>query len=130
MTLSIHSPDELIAALPHLLGFRPEESLVFVPLSSDLPVARVDPPTTPEDRELVWQGVREGFTRYASPAPASPWSARPRTGADVVSQEFAAFASRTGSAYGVATVQRTPGAAPMPRSRVTSVVPRSSARAT
>ena len=32
MTLSIHSPDELVAALPHLLGFTPEESIVFVPL--------------------------------------------------------------------------------------------------
>ena len=35
-----------------------------------------------------------------------------------------------GSAYGVATVQRRSGAPPMPRSRVTSVVSRSSARAT
>ncbi|WP_420914161.1 DUF4192 family protein [Arsenicicoccus piscis] len=42
MTLSIHSPDELVAALPHLLGFTPEESIVFVPLRPDLPLARID----------------------------------------------------------------------------------------
>ncbi len=42
MGLSIRSPDELIAALPHLLGFTPEESIVFVPLRPVLPLARVD----------------------------------------------------------------------------------------
>jgi len=42
MTLSIHSPDELIAAVPHLLGFNPEESIVFVPLRPDLPLAACD----------------------------------------------------------------------------------------
>jgi hypothetical protein len=31
MRLSIHSPDELVAAIPHLLGFQPEESIVFLP---------------------------------------------------------------------------------------------------
>ena len=46
MPLSIHSPDELIAVIPHLLGFKPEESIVFLPMRSDLPVARVDLPTT------------------------------------------------------------------------------------
>jgi hypothetical protein len=28
MTLSVQNPDELIAAIPHLLGFRPQESIV------------------------------------------------------------------------------------------------------
>ncbi|OLT14746.1 hypothetical protein BJF80_12290 [Serinicoccus sp. CUA-874] len=45
MALSVHSPDELIAVIPHLLGFKPEESIVFLPMRSDLPVARVDLPT-------------------------------------------------------------------------------------
>ncbi|GAA4730121.1 hypothetical protein GCM10023350_11710 [Nocardioides endophyticus] len=67
MTLSIHSPDELIAVIPHLLGFKPHESIVFVPMRSDLPVARVDLPTTPRDRELVWRSIRDGLTRYAKP---------------------------------------------------------------
>lgn len=47
MTLSIHSPDELIAVIPHMLGFKPGESIVFVPMRSDLPVARMDIPTSP-----------------------------------------------------------------------------------
>lgn len=67
MTLSVQNPDELVAAIPHLLGFRPEESIVFVPMRSDLPVARVDLPTTPRDRELVWRSIRDGLTRYAKP---------------------------------------------------------------
>ena len=38
MTLSISSPDELVAVIPHLLGFKPDESIVFLPMHSDLPV--------------------------------------------------------------------------------------------
>lgn len=67
MTLSVRNPDELIAAIPHLLGFKPQESIVFLPMGSDLPVARVDLPTTPRDRELVWRSIHEGFGRYAQP---------------------------------------------------------------
>ena len=67
MTLSVRNPDELVAAIPHLLGFRPQESIVFVPMRSDLPVARVDLPTKPRDRELVWPSIRDGLTRYAKP---------------------------------------------------------------
>ncbi len=32
ITFSIHSPDELIAVISHMLGFTPEESIVFVPM--------------------------------------------------------------------------------------------------
>lgn len=70
MRLSISSPDELAAVIPHLLGFKPEESIVFLPMGSDLPVARVDLPTTPRDRELVWRSIRDGLTRYAKPGAA------------------------------------------------------------
>lgn len=70
MTLSIHSPDELIAAIPHMLGFKPEESLAFVPMGSNLPTARVDIPTTPRDKALVWQSIRDGLSRYAQPGAA------------------------------------------------------------
>lgn len=67
MTLSVHNPDELIAAIPHLLGFKPEESIVFLPMRSDLPVARVDLPATARDRDLVWNSIRDAFNRYAQP---------------------------------------------------------------
>jgi hypothetical protein len=67
MKLSVHSPDELIAAIPHLLGFKPEESIVFLPMGSDLPVARVDLPTTARDRNDEWDSIRDVFSRYAQP---------------------------------------------------------------
>ena len=67
MTLAVQNPDELIAVIPHLLGFKPEESLVFLPMRSDLPVARVDLPTTARDRDFVWNSIRDAFSRYAQP---------------------------------------------------------------
>jgi len=67
MTLSVRSPDELIAVIPHLLGFKPEESLVFLPMSSELPTARVDLPTTPGDREVVWSSIRDAYSCRAQP---------------------------------------------------------------
>lgn len=68
MRLSVGNPDELLAAIPHLLGFTPEESIVFLPLQSGLPVARVDIPRTARDRETVWGSIRDVFNRYAVPA--------------------------------------------------------------
>lgn len=82
MTLSVRSPDELIAVIPHLLGFKPEESLVFLPMSSELPTARVDLPTTPPDREVVWDSIRDAYSRhrFGSDAPTSPlWPAKTGT---------------------------------------------------
>jgi hypothetical protein len=67
MMLSVRTPDELIAAIPHLLGFQPKESIVFLPIRSDLPVARVDLPTTARDRDVVWNSIRDTFSRYAQP---------------------------------------------------------------
>lgn len=67
-TLSIRSPDELIALIPHLLGFKPEESLVFLPMGSELPAARVDLPTTLHDREVVWNSLRDAYGRHAQPS--------------------------------------------------------------
>jgi hypothetical protein len=91
MTLSVHSPDELVAALPHLLRFKPQESIVFVPMRSDLPVARVDMPTTPRDQELVWRSIRDGLTRYAQPGAAVGivCFTADRQQADLVGREFA-----------------------------------------
>lgn len=91
MTLSIHSPDELIAVIPHMLGFQPEESIVFVPMGSELPVARVDIPTTPRDQELVWRSIRDGLSRYAEPGAAVGivcFTAE-RSTADLMGHEFA-----------------------------------------
>ena len=42
MDLIVQSPDELLAAVPHVLGFKPEESIVLVPFRPGLPITRVD----------------------------------------------------------------------------------------
>ncbi|MCA9241436.1 MAG: DUF4192 family protein, partial [Planctomycetales bacterium] len=67
MTLSISSPDELVAAIPHMLGFKPQDSVVFLPMGSELPVARVDLPTTARDRDVVWHSISDAYGRYAKP---------------------------------------------------------------
>lgn len=47
--LVVATPDELLAALPHVLGFVPEESIVMVPIGSALPAARADMPMTVDE---------------------------------------------------------------------------------
>lgn len=92
MKLSIHSPDELVAAIPHLLGFQPKESIVFLLVRSDLPVARVDILTTARDREGVWQSISDAFRRYAQPDSnvAIVGLSADREQAHVVGKDFAA----------------------------------------
>ena len=91
MSISVHSPDELIAAIPHLLGFKPQESIVLIPIRSDLPTARIDLPTTPRAQELAWRTIREGMSRYARPGAAVGivCFTTDRQQADVVGREFA-----------------------------------------
>ena len=67
MDLVVQSPDELLAAVPHVLGFKPEESIVLVPIGRGLPITRVDLPKTPRDRENVWNNVSGPYSRYARP---------------------------------------------------------------
>jgi hypothetical protein len=47
--LVVRTPEELLAAVPHMLGFNPQESIVVVPVTRGLPVARVDLPRNEED---------------------------------------------------------------------------------
>lgn len=92
MTISVRTPDELIAVIPHLLGFRPEESIVCLPMRCDLPVARVDLPTTGRDRDEVWNSIRDAYSRYAQPGSsvAIVCLTADRQLADQVAQDFAA----------------------------------------
>ena len=53
-TLVISSHEDAIAAVPHVLGFQPKESLVLVPFNQVLPWVRVDIPTTAADRVQLW----------------------------------------------------------------------------
>lgn len=91
MSLSIHSPDELIAAIPHMIGFKPHESIVLVPIRSDLPTARIDLPTTPRAEELAWRSIRDGMSRYArhGAAVGIVCFTTERQRADLVGREFA-----------------------------------------
>lgn len=92
MTLAVRNPDELVAAIPHLLGFQPEESIVFVPMRSELPVARVDIPTTPRDREMVWRSIGDAYGRHARPGSsvAIVCLCADRQSAEMIGQDFAA----------------------------------------
>jgi len=63
MELRVSTPDELIAAVPHLMGFRVENSLVVVPLSQRLPLARVDLPATAEERTEMVKSLMGAYGR-------------------------------------------------------------------
>ncbi|MFC7362226.1 DUF4192 domain-containing protein [Nocardioides astragali] len=67
MNLVVQSPDELLAAVPHVLGFKPEESIVLAPFRPGLPVTRVDLPRTAADREEVWDALSGPYGRHAWP---------------------------------------------------------------
>jgi hypothetical protein len=68
MDLVVQSPDELLAAVPHVLGFKPVESIVLVPFRPGLPITRVDLPRTSADREEVWKALSGPYGRHARPA--------------------------------------------------------------
>lgn len=70
MKLSVRSPDELVAVVPHLLGFVPQESLTIVPLSRELPVARIDLPSSAREREHAWEAISDVYSRHAQPGSA------------------------------------------------------------
>lgn len=62
MHVTIQSSDEAIAAIPHLLGFEPRESLVVVPVGGGrAPVARLDLPGTTEDAREVVEVLSETY---------------------------------------------------------------------
>jgi hypothetical protein len=63
----LRTPDELLAAMPHMLGFRPQESIVLVPVSKGLPIARVDLPRTGRDRDEVLRHLSGPYGRNARP---------------------------------------------------------------
>jgi len=67
MNLVVQSPDELLAAVPHILGFKPEESIVLVPFGPGLPITRVDLPTNAVAREGVWGAISGPYGRHARP---------------------------------------------------------------
>ena len=63
----VRTPDELLAAMPHMLGFNPNDDLVLVPVSRGLPMARVDLPRTGRDRDQVMRSLSGPYGRNARP---------------------------------------------------------------
>lgn len=63
MQVTIQGNDEAIAAIPHLLGFEPRESLVIVPVRGErAPVARMDLPGSPEDARAVVDTLSDTYS--------------------------------------------------------------------
>lgn len=65
-TLVISSHEDAIAAVPHVLGFHPQESLVLLPFNQALPWVRVDIPATADDCAALWEGsLRDALATHA-----------------------------------------------------------------
>lgn len=67
VAVNVKGVDELTAVIPHLLGFQPTESMVVVPLSPGPPVARIDLPTSVQDRQDASQVLLDAYLRHAQP---------------------------------------------------------------
>lgn len=65
MKITANGPDDLIAALPHVLGFHPQESMVLVPITAGLPVARIDLPRDEVDCFVAVGQLTAPFLRLA-----------------------------------------------------------------
>lgn len=66
-TKTIRSADELIAVVPHILGFHPEESLAVLPLSTNMPFSRIDLPTTPAEASANARSLTNAYRSHSSP---------------------------------------------------------------
>ena len=67
MNITIHTPRQLVAAIPHLIGFHPESSLVIVVLdgSEVCTITRFDWPASPVDLPI---NIRTGLSGASEPA--------------------------------------------------------------
>src|SRR4051812_16340401 len=94
-TITIRTHQDAIAAVPHLLGFHPTESLVLMPFSPELPVVRVDIPATVADRDSLWdESLRDALGAHAVRAGGRARMAgicftQDRSNAEATSRDFA-----------------------------------------
>jgi hypothetical protein len=63
MELTVSNPDEVIAAVSHVIGFQVESSVVVLPLSPGLPASRVDLPLNQAERDLVVERMMLAYGR-------------------------------------------------------------------
>lgn len=68
MTISLRSHDEFLAAIPHMFGFKPEESIVIYPLNPGLPRIRASASTFRHQR----RHAKTPGTPSRSPSPWVP----------------------------------------------------------
>lgn len=64
MELRITSPDELIAAVDHLMGFHVENSITVIPVSPGLPGSRVDLPANQAERTEMVASLMSAYGRH------------------------------------------------------------------
>ncbi|MFC6706557.1 DUF4192 domain-containing protein [Flexivirga alba] len=62
--LVLAGPGDVVAMVPHVIGARPDGSVVVFPLDPQRPVARADIPTTSENDGDVAQGLATSFERF------------------------------------------------------------------
>lgn len=98
--LVVQTPDELLSALPHMLGFEAQESIILVPVSKGLPMARVDLPRTARDRDQVTSSLSGPYGRNARPGAtvALVCITEDRRSAELASQHLAAGLEKVGVA--------------------------------
>jgi hypothetical protein len=65
--LKISSHDELIAVVPHALGFRPVQSIVCLPIGGG-PIARIDVPASDDDLEPWLETLTDVYLHRHRPA--------------------------------------------------------------
>ncbi|GAB4002286.1 hypothetical protein GCM10028772_02960 [Nocardioides ultimimeridianus] len=68
MTLRVQSPDELIAAVDHIMGFHVEDSITVIPVSPGLPGSRLDLPTNQADRTEMVNTLLRAYGRSSGGA--------------------------------------------------------------
>src|SRR5215207_1779192 len=69
-TLDIGTPAELVAVVPHLLRFNPQDSLVCVPTNGGGPVARIDLPHDERALNDVTEALADAYRRNRETCPA------------------------------------------------------------
>lgn len=67
LTVKVSQPGELVAVMPHLLGFAPADSVVCLPMGGGAPATRVDHPHQDEDFALVVDSLSPVYKRHPAP---------------------------------------------------------------
>jgi hypothetical protein len=68
----IHTPDELVAVVPHLLGFTPQQSVVVIGAQPRMPTARIDLPNNSEAIAEMADSLIHGYQLHKGPVFSGP----------------------------------------------------------